>query len=65
MTNEELGIWGETQACIWLVDQGHKIEARNFRFKKNECKPVHLVNGLNLSKKGIAFGYSRQYAFSK
>ena len=45
MTNEELGIWGETQACIWLVDQGHKIEARNFRFKKNEIDIVSRKDG--------------------
>ena len=36
MTNDELGQWGEQTACNLLASKGYKIEARNFRFNKNE-----------------------------
>ena len=40
MTNEELGQWGEETACNLLASKGYKIEARNFRFNKNEIDIV-------------------------
>ena len=40
MTNEALGQWGEETACNLLASKGYKIEARNFRFNKNEIDIV-------------------------
>ena len=40
MTNDELGQWGEQTACNLLASKGYKIEARNFRFNKNEIDIV-------------------------
>ncbi|MBU2542079.1 YraN family protein [Patescibacteria group bacterium] len=33
---QEIGIWGEEQASLFLIRQGYKIIARNYGFKKGE-----------------------------
>lgn len=48
---QEIGIWGEEQASLFLIEQGYKIIARNYGFKKGEidiigwCKDRDEITG--------------------
>ena len=45
MNPKELGAYGERLAAEFLVDQGHRVLARNWRWRKGELDLVTEIHG--------------------